>query len=176
MKPDILLSDWRKGSQWFELNRNLAVGIVADTKYYTLFKKYCLPSCYPDEHYLPTYIQKFYGSLNSNRTVTYVDWSQVGPHPATFTAENITEVFIQSIRNNGTLCPYNFDRTPICYLFARKFDPTALEPLLNISLKVMGFWKFWYCWVSLKKLFFFYYNLILIFGTFNWKMTLNTEI
>lgn len=142
MEPHILLRDWRKGSQWFELSRSLAVGIISDTKYYTLFKKYCLPSCYPDEHYLPTYIQKFYGSLNSNRTVTYVDWSQISPHPATFTAENITEDFIQYIRNNGTLCHYNFDRTPICYLFARKFAPTALEPLLNLSLKVMGFWKF----------------------------------
>ena len=139
MLPDIHLRDWRKGSQWFELSRNLAVGIVSDTKYYTLFKKYCLPACYPDEHYLPTYIQKFYGPFNSNRTVTYVDWSQGGPHPAAFTAENITEDFIQYIRNNGTLCPYNFDETPICYLFARKFAPTALKPLLNLGMTVMGF-------------------------------------
>ncbi|KAK1360360.1 Core-2/I-branching beta-1,6-N-acetylglucosaminyltransferase family protein [Heracleum sosnowskyi] len=139
MLPDIHLRDWRKGSQWFELSRSLAVGIVSDTKYYTLFKKHCLPACYPDEHYLPTYIQKLYGSLNSNRSVTYVDWSKGGPHPAAFTAENITEGFIQYIRNNGTLCPYNFDQTRICYLFARKFGPSALEPLLNLSLKVMGF-------------------------------------
>lgn len=139
MLPDIHLRDWRKGSQWFELSRSLATGIVSDTKYYTLFKKYCLPACYPDEHYLPTYIRKFYGPFNSNRTVTYVDWSQGGPHPAAFTAENITEDFIQNIRNNGTHCPYNFDQTPICYLFARKFAPTALEPLLNLSSKVMGF-------------------------------------
>ncbi|KAL2547698.1 Core-2/I-branching beta-1 [Forsythia ovata] len=37
MLPDIRLADWRKGSQWFELNRALAVKIVAATKYYTLF-------------------------------------------------------------------------------------------------------------------------------------------
>lgn len=139
MLPDINLRDWRKGSQWFELNRILAVSIVSDTKYYTLFKKYCLPACYPDEHYLPTYIHMFNGALNSNRTVTYVDWSLGGPHPATFTADNITEGFIQYIRNNGTLCPYNFDRTPVCSLFARKFAPSALEPLLNLTSTVMGF-------------------------------------
>lgn len=139
MLPDINLRDWRKGSQWFELNRILAVSIVSDTKYYTLFKKYCLPACYPDEHYLPTYIHMFNGALNSNRTVTYVDWSLGGPHPATFTADNITEGFIQYIRNNGTFCPYNFDRTPVCYLFARKFAPSALEPLLNLTSTVMGF-------------------------------------
>ncbi|KAL2477642.1 Core-2/I-branching beta-1 [Forsythia ovata] len=139
MLPDIRLADWRKGSQWFELNRALAVQIVADTKYYTLFKKYCRPSCYPDEHFIPTYLRMFFASLNANRTVTYVDWSVGGPHPATFTAGNITESFMQSIRKNGTLCSYNSGNTLICYLFARKFDPSALQPLLNLTSKVMGF-------------------------------------
>ncbi|KAL6513209.1 hypothetical protein OROGR_020695 [Orobanche gracilis] len=139
MKPDIKLAEWRKGSQWFEMHRALAVKIISDTKYYTLFKKYCKPSCYPDEHYIPTYIRKFHGNLNANRTVTYVDWSQLGPHPATFMAGNITEGFVESLRNNGTLCSYNSKETPICYLFARKFDPSALEPLLNLTSTVMGF-------------------------------------
>lgn len=138
MKPDIKLSEWRKGSQWFEMHRTLAIKIVADTKYYTLFRRYCKPSCYPDEHYIPTYLRKFYGALNSNRTVTYVDWSEMAPHPASFTAANVTEGFIQSLRNNGT-CSYNSGKTPICYLFARKFDPNALEPLLNFTSRIMGF-------------------------------------
>ncbi|CAA0833586.1 Core-2/I-branching beta-1-6-N-acetylglucosaminyltransferase family protein [Striga hermonthica] len=139
MNPKIHLSDWRKGSQWFEMHRDLAVKIVADTRYYTLFKKYCKPSCYPDEHYIPTYIKKFHGESNANRTVTYVDWSQLGPHPATFTASNITESFLESLRKNGTSCTYNHGETDICYLFARKFDPSALEPLLNLTSQVMGF-------------------------------------
>ncbi|CAA0814085.1 Core-2/I-branching beta-1-6-N-acetylglucosaminyltransferase family protein [Striga hermonthica] len=140
MNPDIHLSEWRKGSQWFEMQRVLAIKIVSDTKYYMLFKKYCKPSCYPDEHYIPTYIRKFHGELNSNRTVTYVDWSQLGPHPATFTADNITEGFLESLRNNnGTSCSYNNGETAICYLFARKFDPSALEPLMNLTSQVMGF-------------------------------------
>ncbi|KAL3814553.1 hypothetical protein ACJIZ3_015821 [Penstemon smallii] len=139
MRPDIRLSDWRKGSQWFELHRNLAIKIVSDTKYYTLFRKYCKPSCYPDEHYIPTYLHMFYGPLSANRTVTYVDWSVLSPHPASYSASNITESFVQSLRNNRTLCSYNSQEIPICYLFARKFDASALEPLLNITSEVMGF-------------------------------------
>lgn len=63
----------------------------------------------------------------------------IAPHPATFTAVNITVGFVQSLRNNGTMCSYNSEETPVCYLFARKFDVSALEPLLNMSLQVMGF-------------------------------------
>ncbi|KAL1553247.1 glycosyltransferase BC10 isoform X1 [Salvia divinorum] len=139
MKPDIRLAEWRKGSQWFEIRRNLAVRVVADSKYYLLFKKYCKPSCYPDEHYIPTYLRKFYGALNANRTITYVDWSQMGPHPATFVAANITVGFIHSLRNNVTQCSYNSRNTSLCHLFARKFDPSSLDPLLNLTSQVLGF-------------------------------------
>ncbi|CAH9058864.1 unnamed protein product [Cuscuta europaea] len=140
MNPNIKLPDWRKGSQWFELGRILAINIVSETKYYNLFKSYCHPSCYPDEHYIPTYLHMFYGPMNANRSVTYVDWSLGGPHPATYAAVNITEGFLEGIRYNDTSsCSYNSGKTQLCYLFARKFAPSALEPLLNISSKVMGF-------------------------------------
>ncbi|PIA55216.1 hypothetical protein AQUCO_00800148v1 [Aquilegia coerulea] len=145
MYPDIKLYQWRKGSQWFELNRVLAVNIISDTKYYLLFKKYCKPSCYPDEHYLPTLLNMFYGSLNSRRSLTWVDWSKGGPHPVTYDGVNITEGFIESIRNNGTMClyksqkTYNTQMTSVCYLFARKFAPDTLEPLLNMTSTVMNF-------------------------------------
>lgn len=139
MLPDIHLREWRKGSQWFEMHRTLAVKIISDTNYYILFKRYCKPSCYPDEHYIPTYLNKFYGSLNSNRTVTYVDWSMIAPHPASFTEANATAGMIESIRNNGTSCSYNSERTEVCYLFARKFESSALSSLLSISTQVMGY-------------------------------------
>ncbi|KAL5982847.1 hypothetical protein ACLOJK_016924 [Asimina triloba] len=139
MLPDIKLMHWRKGSQWFELNRALAVNIVADTKYYTLFRKYCKPSCYPDEHYFPTLINMFFGAMNANRSLTWVDWSRGGPHPATFGAADITESFVRALRYNGTDCMYNSGKTSICYLFARKFAPSALGPLLNLTSTVMNF-------------------------------------
>ncbi|KAK6915863.1 Glycosyl transferase, family 14 [Dillenia turbinata] len=138
MFPDIKLKHWRKGSQWFEMNRAVAIYVISDTKYYNIFRKYCRPSCYPDEHYIPTFLNMFHGSLNANRSITWVDWSLGGPHPALHGASNITEGFMQSIRNNGT-CSYNSEKTSICHLFARKFAPSALEPLLNISSKVMRF-------------------------------------
>ncbi|KAI3497535.1 hypothetical protein L1887_40222 [Cichorium endivia] len=139
MKPDIKLRDWRKGSQWFEIHRTLAIKIISDTKYYNLFKSYCLPSCYPDEHYLPTFTHMFYGDLNANRTVTYVDWSLGGPHPASFGVDDVTENLIRSIRNNGTNCAYNKGKTSICFLFARKFSPSALDPLLGLASTLLGF-------------------------------------
>ncbi|XP_058188546.1 glycosyltransferase BC10-like [Rhododendron vialii] len=139
MWPTIRPSDWRKGSQWFEVNRVLAAIIVSDTKYYSIFRKYCTPSCYPDEHYIPTFLHLFYGSLNANRTVTWVDWSIRSPHPAAFGKANVTEHFVQLLRNNGTLCSYNSVKTSVCYLFARKFEPSALESLLNLSPSVMKF-------------------------------------
>ncbi|EEF33542.1 conserved hypothetical protein [Ricinus communis] len=138
MLPDIRLYQWRKGSQWFEIQRALAVYMVSDTKYYSIFKRYCRPACYPDEHYIPTYLNMFHGSLNANRTVTWVDWSFGGPHPATYMGINVTESFIQSIRNNKTQCSYNSEMTSVCYLFARKFHPSALEPLLNLTSTVPG--------------------------------------
>lgn len=140
MLPDIKLKHWRKGSQWFELNRALAVNIIADTKYYELFKWYCKPACYPDEHYIPTFLNMFYGSFNSNRTITWVDWSRGGPHPAAFGAADITEKFITDIREgNGTTCMYNSKETGVCYLFARKFAASALEPLLNLTTTLLKF-------------------------------------
>ncbi|KAM7251199.1 hypothetical protein ACFE04_023082 [Oxalis oulophora] len=133
MLPDINLYQWRKGSQWFEMHRELAVHVISDTKYYNIFKSYCLPACYPDEHYLPTYIFMSHGSLNANRTVTWVDWSLGGPHPATYGPANITEDFMLAIRNNGTFCSYNEEQVSECYLFARKFPPSALGLLLNLT-------------------------------------------
>ncbi|KAJ0010711.1 hypothetical protein Pint_33084 [Pistacia integerrima] len=137
MRPDIKIHQWRKGSQWFEMHRKVAIYVVSDVKYLSVFRKYCKPACYPDEHYIPTYLNIFHGSLSANRSVTWVDWSLGGPHPATYRAENITEGFIKSIRDNN--CSYNEEQTTKCYLFARKFAPSALKPLLNLSSIVMEF-------------------------------------
>ncbi|KAF2620973.1 hypothetical protein F2Q68_00042576 [Brassica cretica] len=85
----------------------------------------------PDEHY---FLNMFHGSVNANRSVTWVDWSIGGPHPATYAADNITERLLQSIRKNETDCVYNGEQTSLCFLFARK-----LAPLMNVSSTVMGF-------------------------------------
>ncbi|KAF3782126.1 putative ribonuclease H protein [Nymphaea thermarum] len=138
MRPDIKLSQWRKGSQWFEINRQVAIKIVSDTKYLSIFRMHCKPPCYPDEHYVPTYLNMFSGSLNSNRSLTWVDWSKGGPHPAKYEGVNITENFISLIRNNGTNCVYNSKLTSVCYLFARKFAPGTAPVFMCEQVKERG--------------------------------------
>ena len=36
--PAITIEQWRKGSQWFEMNRDLATRVVSDRAYFTVFK------------------------------------------------------------------------------------------------------------------------------------------
>ncbi|XP_019455022.1 PREDICTED: uncharacterized protein LOC109356140 [Lupinus angustifolius] len=132
MSPTINITNWRKGSQWFELHRDLAMQIVSDTKYYNIFQQHCHQPCYPDEHYIPTFVHMMYPELNSNRSLTYVDWSRGGPHPRKFGLHDITNQFLNQTRY-GSRCSYNGKITNICYLFARKFDPSTLQPLLQVS-------------------------------------------
>lgn len=138
MSPNITIEDWRKGSQWFEVNRDLALWIVADKKFYGLFKEYCRPPCYNDEHYLPTMVNILYANMNSNRSITYVDWSIVGPHPRKYLGREITEELLNSIRFGSTECIYNGNTTPMCMLFARKFTPGTLNPLLTFAPLMFG--------------------------------------
>ncbi|XP_022760140.1 uncharacterized protein LOC111306586 [Durio zibethinus] len=138
MWPVINITHWRKGSQWFELHRDIALHIVSDKKYYSVFKQYCQPPCYNDEHYIPTLVNMFYGELNSNRSITWVDWSRGGPHPRKFGWPDITDELLNQIRY-GSECIYNGNTTSMCFLFARKFSPITLEPLLRIAPLVLGF-------------------------------------
>lgn len=137
MEPVVSVAAWRKGSQWFEVNRKLAIFIVSDTLYYPKFKDFCRPACYVDEHYLPTMLSIEFGSQLANRSVTWVDWSRGGPHPAMFGRGDITEEFITRMRGQGN-CMYNGQTGSICFLFARKFSPSTLEPLLQLASKVIG--------------------------------------
>ncbi|KAL6960979.1 hypothetical protein U1Q18_038744 [Sarracenia purpurea var. burkii] len=138
MWPEIAISNWRKGSQWFEIHRDLAVRVVSDRKYYRIFQEFCLPPCYADEFYLPTVVHLLYPEMNSNRSVTWVDWSRGGPHPGSFGWGDITDEFLNRIRF-GSECTYNGNATLVCVLFARKFLPNALEPLLRVAPLVFGF-------------------------------------
>lgn len=137
MSPQISLSQWRKGSQWFAIKRKLAIEIVSDSKYYPIFQKYCSPPCFADEHYIPTLINILCLDENSNRSVTWVDWSKIGtPHPGTFGKKAVSAKFLNHIRfgancttNNGS----NNSTTSLCFLFARKFLPETLQSLLRIA-------------------------------------------
>ncbi|XP_061357571.1 glycosyltransferase BC10-like [Gastrolobium bilobum] len=138
MRPQVKLSQWRKGSQWFQIDRALAIGIVSDRQYFPVFKKYCNPECYSDEHYLPTLVSIKYWKRNSNRTLTWVDWSRGGPHPSRYIRPHVTFDFLDKLRY-GSSCEYNGQSTNVCHLFARKFTPHALDRLLRFAPKIMQF-------------------------------------
>ncbi|KAK6236780.1 Glycosyl transferase [Theobroma cacao] len=138
MAPEVNITQWRKGSQWFEINRRLALNIVEDSTYYPKFEQFCRPACYVDEHYFPTMLTIQASNLIANRSITWVDWSRGGAHPATFGRADITEELFKRIFEDHQ-CRYNDQPSLVCFLFARKFAPSALEPLLQIAPKILGF-------------------------------------
>ncbi|CAK9174522.1 unnamed protein product [Ilex paraguariensis] len=138
MAPEVTITNWRKGSQWFEINRKLAVDIVQDTIYYPKFEQFCRPACYVDEHYFQTMLSIRSPHLLANRSVTFVDWSRGGAHPATFGKDDITEQFFKNILEDQA-CTYNDQPSSPCFLFARKFAPNTLDPLLEQSSKIFSF-------------------------------------
>lgn len=138
MAPEVDITHWRKGSQWFEINRKLAIHIVEDTTFYPKFTDFCKPACYVDEHYFPTMLTIRAPNLLANRSVTWVDWSRGGAHPATFGRADITKEFMKKIFE-GRECFYNNRNTSVCFLFARKFAPSTVEPLLLLAPKYLGF-------------------------------------
>ncbi|KAL8241883.1 hypothetical protein R6Q59_012185 [Mikania micrantha] len=138
MDPTIKLHEWRKGSQWFEMDRDLALEVISDSTYFLVFQNYCNGSCYADEHYLPTFVTKKFGAMNSGRTLTFVDWSKGGPHPARYTRNDVTIQFLEKLRSSNQ-CVYNTSKNQTCHLFARKFTPHALDRLLRLAPRVMGF-------------------------------------
>lgn len=139
LSPTITVHDWRKGSQWFEMERELAIKVISDEHYLLLFKRVCNKwACYADEHYLPTWMNINSGGRNSNRSITRVDWSKGGWHPAMYTRKHITLDFLIRLRNGNT-CQYNGNNTNICFLFARKFLPNTLNRLIKFAPKLIHF-------------------------------------
>ncbi|OIW06946.1 hypothetical protein TanjilG_18334 [Lupinus angustifolius] len=137
MLPQITIMQWRKGSQWFEMDRKLALEVISDRKYFPVFQEYCKGSCYADEHYLPTFVSIKFWEGNSNRSLTWVDWSKGGPHPAKILRSEVTVEFLEKLRSME--CLYNENTTHVCFLFARKFLPSTLSRLMKIAPKVMHF-------------------------------------
>ncbi|KAL6568233.1 hypothetical protein OROHE_003917 [Orobanche hederae] len=139
MAPLVNLTDWRKGYQWFEINRKLAVDIVRDTLYYPTFEQFCRPhQCYVDEHYFQTMLTIQSPHLLANRSLTWADWSMGGPHPAAYDGDDVDEWVFKEILDNWQ-CSYNNHTASLCFLFARKFLPSALHVLLQHSSDFFGY-------------------------------------
>nr|CAB3472331.1 unnamed protein product [Digitaria exilis] len=139
---------WRKGAQWFEVDRAAALEVVSDTAYFPTFQERCVGGgCYMDEHYVPTLLNALrWLPRNANRTLTFADWDRTrrtGPHPHTHRGEEVTAELVGEIRSGGrsgaNCSAYRDAAKGVCFVFARKFTPDTLEPLLKLAPKVMGF-------------------------------------
>uniref|UniRef100_A0ACD5YHI0 Uncharacterized protein n=2 Tax=Avena sativa TaxID=4498 RepID=A0ACD5YHI0_AVESA len=141
LAPHVSVSQWRKGAQWFEMDRRLAIFVVADGRYYPRFREVCRPPCYVDEHYLPTVLTIEASRSIANRSVTWVDWSRGGSHPAMFGTDDVSEAFMERLtgKKEKERCMYNGQPAEVCSLFARKFAPSALQPLLELSTRILGY-------------------------------------
>lgn len=140
MFPPISLKQWRKGSQWFEMDRDTAIVVVSDKKYFPVFQNYCKGQCYSDEHYFPTLANVLGWDRNANRSLTWVDWSKGGPHPARFSWSDINVELFQKLRNQTGECfKTKMEGPGFCFLFARKFAPNTLKRLMKIAPKAMHF-------------------------------------
>ncbi|CAI5966007.1 unnamed protein product [Closterium sp. NIES-65] len=163
MAPLIPIEKWRKASQWFSVTRKHANIIIDDVDVHKLFQIYCRGDiqhheCYSDEHYIPTLINlKDPGNL-ANRTITYVDFPLNSPHPRTFDPfltrpsliryitkprmymhRNVVEPDDETPQSSYTLPCAKDGENRTCFLFARKFHPSALPQLLNLPTKILGY-------------------------------------
>ncbi|XP_020412538.1 uncharacterized protein LOC18791146 [Prunus persica] len=137
--PGITLDQWSKGSQWFEIDRDLAIEVVSDRIYFPLFLR-CKGECFAEEHYLPTFVHMKFAANSAYRSLTWADWTKGGAHPTEYPSTNVTFELLNSLRNGyGRRCEYNGRSSDVCFLFARKFPPTTLDGLLRIAPNIMHF-------------------------------------
>lgn len=139
---NITLAQWRKGSQWFEMDRALALEVVSDEAYFPVFRGFCDEhrGCVIDEHYIPTLVNLLgWNRRNADRTLTYMEWRPGTSHPRNHGGKDVTEELFKKMRGGAANCSYSGGVSEICFVFARKFSPDALGALLDLAPKVMGF-------------------------------------
>lgn len=129
MLPEVPFDRFRVGSQFFILARRHAVLVVRDRRLWKKFRMPCLKSmkdsCYPEEHYFPTLLDMQDSDGCTHYTLTRVNWTDsVGGHPHTYHPPEVSADLIQELRKSNST---------YSYLFARKFSPDCLDPLLEIA-------------------------------------------
>lgn len=131
MMPEIPFEKFRVGSQFFVVTRRHALMVVKDR---TLWRKFKLPcyrddECFPEEHYFPTLLSMTDPNGCTHYTLTKVNWTgTVNGHPYTYRPPEVSPELIYRLRQS------NFSES---YLFARKFTPDCLTPLMSIADSVI---------------------------------------
>lgn len=148
MLPEVRLEDFRIGSQFWVLTRRHARLVVRDRRLWSKFSLPCerLDTCYPEENYFPTLL-----SMRDPRgcvpaTLTHVNWTGSSDgHPRMYEAFEVGPDLIRSMRDDrprygddGSNGSYWFilERDDP-FLFARKFAPDAIEPLMSLADDVL---------------------------------------
>ncbi|XP_022753730.1 uncharacterized protein LOC111302060 [Durio zibethinus] len=131
MMPEVPFEEFRVGSQFFVLTRKHALLVVKDR---TLWRKFKLPcyradECYPEEHYFPTLLSMQDPNGVTHYTLTRVNWTgTVAGHPYMYKPKEVSANLIYELRKS------NYSSS---YLFARKFSPDCLRPLMGIADSVV---------------------------------------
>lgn len=127
MLPEVQFEQFRVGSQFFVLTRKHAVVIIKDRKIWNKFKLPCYKAneCYPEEHYFPTLLSMKDPNGLTRYTLTRVNWTgSTQGHPYTYKPSEISPELISRLRSS---------KFSSSYLFARKFSPDCLKPLMEIA-------------------------------------------
>ena len=105
--------------------------VIEDRKLWRKFKLPCYreDECYPEEHYFPTLLSMADPEGCTKYTLTRVNWTgTVNGHPYTYRGSEVSPELIYRLRES------NHSES---YLFARKFSPDCLEPLMRIAKSVI---------------------------------------
>jgi hypothetical protein len=131
MMPEIPFDQFRVGSQFFILTRRHADVVLRDRRLWRKFRLPCInkESCYPEEHYFPTLLSMEDPKGCTHYTLTRVNWTgSVNGHPHTYRPPEVSPELIYKLRQSNHTNSY---------LFARKFSPDCLKPLLDMAENVL---------------------------------------
>ncbi|CAI9096645.1 OLC1v1032838C1 [Oldenlandia corymbosa var. corymbosa] len=154
MLPEVKFENFRIGSQFFVLKRKHARAVARDKKLWSKFKLPCLSTslgaCYPEEHYFPTLLNMVDPGGCVPATLTSVDWNgSFAGHPRMYHGAEVGPELIWELRNRepryggssggggGPTNGSDLVRRRDPFLFARKFSPDSLGPLMSIADDVL---------------------------------------
>lgn len=132
MLPEVQFEDFRVGSQFFVLTRKHAAVVVRDRRLWRKFRLPCVTEepCYPEEHYFPTLLSMEDPNGCTGFTLTRVNWTGCWDgHPHLYIPPEVSPELVRRLRESNS--------SSYSYLFARKFSPECLEPLMNIADEVI---------------------------------------
>ncbi|KNA12525.1 hypothetical protein SOVF_125150 [Spinacia oleracea] len=148
MLPEVSFNDFRIGSQFWAISRRHARVVVKDVKLWRKFRLPCVTAgtCFPEENYFPTLLSMVDPQGVIPTTLTNVNWrGRHDGHPRTYNSSEVDPGLIRWLRESrpryGSLTINGSDLSVMDrwdpFLFARKFAPNCVEPLLSIAKDVL---------------------------------------